>query len=103
MRKLALAVLLGWVALALLGMAGTAAADSVTPISSFTDPRGATPTRPGQFVRGLYGPYEVCGSNETIPPGSPGYPYGCDHGSIHNAINTTAPVPCPASDRPCRV
>jgi hypothetical protein len=48
------AVLLGVLvfAVSVFGIAGTAAADSVTPLASFSDPRGAMPARPGhQIVR----------------------------------------------------
>jgi hypothetical protein len=65
------------VAVGLLVIAGPAAADSATAISSFSDPRGDLPARPGQLVRGLYGPY-------TIPANS----------EIHNAVNLNAPTPC---------
>jgi hypothetical protein len=75
MRKAALAVAVA--VLGSLAIAAPASTDSVTPISSFNDPRGDLPNRPGQLVRGLYGPY-------TIQPNS----------EIHNAVNFAAPVPC---------
>jgi hypothetical protein len=61
----------------LLAMAGSASADSMTPIGSFTDPRTDMPSRPGQLARGLYGPYNIPANSE-----------------VHNAINTNALVPC---------
>jgi hypothetical protein len=61
----------------LLSIAGPAAADSMTVIPSFTDPRTDMPARSGTLARGLYGPY-------TVPANS----------EVHNAINTNALVPC---------
>jgi hypothetical protein len=73
--KVALCVVLAVVGS--LGMANGASADSMTPIGSFSDTRTDMPSRSGQLVRGLYGPY-------TVPANS----------EIHNAINTNALVPC---------
>jgi hypothetical protein len=65
------------IAFALLGLAGPAAADSVTPIGSFSDSRSDLPVRPGQLTRIIYGPY-------TIPA----------NGQLHNQVNFSAPTPC---------
>jgi hypothetical protein len=65
------------VVVGMLASATPAAADSVTNISSFTDPRGAMANTGGQLVRGLYGPF-------TVPANS----------EVHNAIDLNAPAPC---------
>jgi hypothetical protein len=75
LRRAALGVAL--VVVGLLATAMPAAADSITPIGSFSDPRGSLPNRPGQLVRALYGPYTIAANSE-----------------VHNAINLNAPVPC---------
>jgi hypothetical protein len=56
--------------------AGPAAASSVTNISSFSDPRSDLPSRPGQLVRALYGPF-------TVPA----------NGQVHN-VPLSVPAPC---------
>jgi hypothetical protein len=56
--------------------AASATASSVTNISSFSDPRGALPARPGQLVRALYGPFSVPANGE-----------------IHN-VPLSVPAPC---------
>jgi len=77
-RRRALCAITTAVAAALLLIsAAPAGADSVTPITSFNDPRSDLPSRPGQLKRVLYGPY-------TIAPNS----------EIHNAANFSAPAPC---------
>jgi hypothetical protein len=77
-RKLVLALLLGGLALALLGMAASAAADTgPTPLGSYTDPRFDLPSRPGSIVKVDYGPF-------TVPA----------NGEVHNQFDATAPAPC---------
>jgi hypothetical protein len=56
--------------------AGPAAASSVTNIGSFSDPRSDLPSRPGQLVRALYGPF-------TVPA----------NGEVHN-VPLSVPAPC---------
>src|SRR5688500_4031620 len=86
-RKGVLAATVGaLVAAILLVFAGPAAADSVTNIGSFADPRTDMPNRPGQLVRALYGPYEVCAKGTSVG--------NCVDGQIHNAVNASAPAPC---------
>src|SRR4051794_11611565 len=73
-------VLLGMLVLAvsMLGTAATASADSMTTLSSFTDPRGAMPARPGHTIkRARYGPF-------TVPA----------NGQVHNQIKFNATAPC---------
>jgi hypothetical protein len=87
-RQSDLAVIVcGLVAAAFLVVPVSAAADSVTPISSFTDPRGSLPSRPGQLVKALYGPFTVCPKG-TSTSGN------CVDGQIHNAVDLAAPAPC---------
>jgi hypothetical protein len=76
-RSTTVAFGLGMLLVCLLAVSGPASAHSITPISSYSDPRGDLPSSPGQLVRGLYGPI-------TIPPAS----------EIHNEFFLTAPVPC---------
>jgi len=62
---------------AILAVQATAAsASSVTNIGSFSDPRTDLPSRPGQLVRALYGPF-------TVPA----------NGEIHN-VPLSVPAPC---------
>jgi hypothetical protein len=69
--------LLATIATVLLGLAGPAgAATTNTPISSFSDPRGAMPNHPGQFVRSTYGTF-------SIPA----------NGQVHN-VPMTIDAPC---------
>jgi hypothetical protein len=82
------------VVLASLWAAAPAMADSMTPLSSYSDPRGDFPNRPPAdpvascpgsnncLMRGLYGPY-------TIPAAS-----GSTPGQLHNLIDQSAPAPC---------
>ena len=56
--------------------ATAASASSVTNIGSFSDPRGDLPSRPGQLVRALYGPFSVPANGE-----------------IHN-VPLSVPAPC---------
>ena len=56
--------------------AASAAASSVTNIGSFSDPRTDLPSRPGQLVRALYGPF-------TVPA----------NGEVHN-VPLSVPAPC---------
>jgi hypothetical protein len=85
-RKLLVALLIASGATAVL--AGVARASSITTISSFSDPRGAMPNRPGTLVKALYGPF-------TIPAASgPGSP-----GELHN-VPTSEPAPCSSN---CRI
>src|SRR6266536_1793445 len=83
MGAVAAATLLGWTA--------SASADSITNISSFTDPRGAMPARPGQLVRAIYGPFAVCAKGTSSG--------NCTDGQIHNAADGSAPAPCTS----CRI
>ena len=74
------AVLLGVLvfAVSVLGFAGTAAADSMTTLPSFSDPREAMPNRAGHVIkRARYGPFNVPAN-----------------GQVHNAINFDAAPPC---------
>ena len=74
------AVLLGVLvfAVSVFGFAGTAAADSMTTLPSFSDPRGAMPNRAGHMIkRARYGPFNVPAN-----------------GQIHNAIKFDAAAPC---------
>src|SRR4051794_28479915 len=67
---------------ALAAISAPAHASSITPISSFSDPRGDMPSRPGLMEKALYGPF-------TIPAAtSPSQP-----GQLHN-VPTTEPAPC---------
>ena len=84
MSSLALCVAVG--AAGLLAMAESASADSITPITSFTDPRGSMANTPGTLVKGLYGPYTICPAGTSS--GS------CVDGQLHNQINFAAPAPC---------
>jgi hypothetical protein len=70
----------------ILAAAAPAAADSITNISSFTDPRGAMPSTPGQLVKALYGPYTVCPAGTSSG--------NCQDGQLHNQVNLAAPAPC---------
>jgi hypothetical protein len=73
-----LAIVVGALAtLVMLLSAASASADSVTQISSFTDPRGAMPTRPGTLWRGIYGPITICAKGTSSG--------NCVDGQIHNA------------------
>jgi hypothetical protein len=73
-----LAAMLGGIAaVVLLIVPASSSADSVTPISSFSDSRSDLPNRPGQLVRVRYGPYTVAANSE-----------------VHNAFNSSAPAPC---------
>jgi hypothetical protein len=61
-----------------LGFAGTAAADSMTTLPSFSDPRTAMPNRAGHVIkRARYGPFNVPAN-----------------GQIHNQIKFNAEPPC---------
>jgi hypothetical protein len=74
------AVLLGMLvfAVSVFGIAGTAAADSMTTLPSFSDPRGAMPARPGHIIkRARYGPFNVPAN-----------------GQLHNNIKLNASPPC---------
>ena len=74
------AVLLGVLVffVSVLGMAGSAAADSMTTLTSFSDPRGAMPNRAGHVIkRARYGPF-------TVPA----------NGQLHNSIKFNAAAPC---------
>jgi hypothetical protein len=74
------AVLLGVLvfAVSVVGFAGTAAADSMTTLPSFSDPRTAMPNRAGHVIkRARYGPFNV-GANSQV----------------HNAIKFNAAPPC---------
>jgi hypothetical protein len=74
------AVLVGLLALVVgvLGSPGTAAADSMTTLSSFSDPRTAMPNRAGHIIkRARYGPFNVPAN-----------------GQLHNAIKPNAAPPC---------
>jgi hypothetical protein len=65
-------------AVSIFGLASTAAADSMTTLASFTDPRGAMPIRPGHIIkRARYGPFNVPAN-----------------GQVHNAIKFNAAAPC---------
>ena len=65
-------------AVSVVGFAGTAAADSMTTLASFTDPRGAMPIRAGHTIkRARYGPFNIPGN-----------------GQIHNALKFDAAAPC---------
>lgn len=74
------AVLVGVLVLAVsvFGFAGSASADSMTTLASFSDPRGAMPNRAGHVIkRARYGPFNVPAN-----------------GQIHNAIKFNAAPPC---------
>jgi hypothetical protein len=65
-------------AVSVIGFAGTAAADSMTTITTFSDPRGAMPIRAGHTIkRARYGPFNVPGN-----------------GQLHNAFKLDATAPC---------
>jgi hypothetical protein len=65
-------------AVSVFGLASTAAADSMTTLATFTDPRGAMPIRPGHIIkRARYGPFNVPAN-----------------GQVHNAIKFNAAAPC---------
>src|SRR3954452_12716781 len=72
--------------MAIIGLCLAAAApepaSSITPITSYTAPRGYMPVHAGQLVRALAGPFT------TPPPTSLSQP-----GQIHNQL-TTEPAPC---------
>jgi len=74
------AVLLGVLvfAVSVCSFAGTAAADSMVTLSSFSDPRNAMPNRAGHVIkRARYGPFNVPAN-----------------GQVHNAIKFDAAPPC---------
>jgi hypothetical protein len=76
--------------LGLFGFAGTAiaAADSITPVERFDDPRGDWPKRGGQIVVARYGPY-------VIPGAGPGHHEEEGHfGEIRNNVRFSVPAPC---------
>jgi hypothetical protein len=86
-KHLRAAAALGVALVIALAAASTAAASSNTPISSFSDPRQDMPSRPGQLVRSLYGPYTVpaaqgCGAGQSCTPGQ-----------VYNAPSSETP-PC---------
>jgi hypothetical protein len=86
-RRSASALVALGIAFALLA-ACQAQASTMTEISSFSDPRGALPNRPGTLKKGLYGPF-------TIPAAaSPSQP-----GQLHN-VPTSEPAPCSSN---CRI
>ena len=65
-------------AVSMFGLAGTAAADSMTVLPSFSDPRGAMPNRAGHVIkRARYGPFNVPAN-----------------GQVHNAVKFNAEAPC---------
>ena len=57
----------------LLAFAGAAAADSNTVIPSFGDNRTDLPSRPGTFVKGLYGPFTIPANGELNSITLPGF------------------------------
>src|SRR5687767_5468101 len=76
-RSIRAAICVAVAAVVVVATGGSASADSVEPISSYTDPRGDMPARPGQLMRVQYGPI-------TIPAAS----------EIHNGLHLAAPAPC---------
>ena len=65
-------------AVSVFSFAGTAAADSMTTLPSFSDPRGAMPNRAGHIIkRGRYGPFSVPAN-----------------GQLYNQINFSVAAPC---------
>ena len=67
----------------LAGWSAPAMADSVTTLSSFSDPRNAMPQRPGHTIKRVR--YGFSTSQDFVLPGG---------NSIHNALGTTCPSPC---------
>src|SRR3954449_3864633 len=59
-----------------------AQASSITSISSFSDPRGDMPTRPGTLKKAMYGPFTIPAASSASSPGQ-----------LHNVL-TTEPAPC---------
>jgi hypothetical protein len=59
-----------------------AGASSVTDITSFADPRGDMPSRPGTLRKALYGPFTIPAAASASQPGQ-----------LHN-VPTTEPAPC---------
>jgi hypothetical protein len=86
-RGSVLAIVVGGLAtLIMLLSAASASADSMTQISSFTDPRGAMPVRPGTLYRGIYGPITVCAKGTSSG--------NCVDGQLHNVPRSIAAPPC---------
>jgi hypothetical protein len=79
-RRIELAMAI--IGLCALAAAAPAHASSITPITSYTSPRGDMPVRAGQLVRAMYGPFTIPAATSLSQPGQ-----------IHNQL-TTEPAPC---------
>ncbi len=82
-KKLGILLAVSVFVLAALVPSGTALADSVTTLGSYSDPRGAMPARPGHTIKRVR-----MGASTTQP-------YTVNANSqVHNAIRFDAPAPC---------